>query len=376
MMLKYLVVLAGAATVLAASHGPNAAGFTLARCLEKDDAGGMLLHHSKTRNMDGDFVVCRYKKAGLCEYFTPVQWGVFVRREHLPRFHQAGRRAPPASGHGQQQRRTPQGPLHCPFNAVPLTLTLTGRGANLATCVPEDDDGGKLLGSDTVQDDGDLLVQCTYEKAGACAYFAAIGESSSGSSVCPDSITPPALPGSDGSDNDSSGADNSATGSAPGSTSSLATCPPTDGAGSPLTGSSAASNSADSTVACHYQAAGQCVYFASGAFSPGSSDCPDSIPASASGSGSAPAGIGSFLADDATTPPVLIALLVMNGLLVLGILTILFLWVRDRRAGAGAASNGSGRKGRYTPVNTNTARDEFSIPVASRGGYYDAQEKS
>ncbi|KAJ7145620.1 hypothetical protein C8R44DRAFT_863494 [Mycena epipterygia] len=131
------------------------------------------------------------------------------------------------------------------------------------------------------------------------------------------------------------------------SSSGVAKCVPTDDAGSALQSSSVTS---DGFMAYEYQAAGDFQYFAvGGSFSSGSSTCPDSITSASSSSAAAGASgenVGSFLADNTNAgtnggsgsglggnipEPVVIALLVMNGVLVLGALILGTLWVRDGR---------------------------------------------
>ncbi|KAJ6525123.1 hypothetical protein B0H19DRAFT_1276215 [Mycena capillaripes] len=213
-------------TALAAPSGMNSAR-SLARCPAKDDNGSPLLSTSVTA--DG-FVACNYQAAGHCEYFTPG--GQFS-----------------------------SGSSVCPDSITPGSArstegsTLSARA--LARCPARDDNGSPLL-STSVTSDG--FVACNYQAAGHCEYFTPGGQFSSGSSVCPDSITP----GSARSTEDSTL-----------STRALARCPARDDNGSPLLSTNVTS---DGFVACNYQAAGHCEYFTPGGqFSSGSSVCPDSI---------------------------------------------------------------------------------------------------
>ncbi|KAJ7875535.1 hypothetical protein B0H14DRAFT_3547943 [Mycena olivaceomarginata] len=191
--------------------------------------------------------------------------------------------------------------------------------------------------SSSIGSDG--FVSCKYQTAGSCEYFSPGGQFSSGSSTCPDSITP-------GGQSSASGSGGSSSGS---SGSGAAICAPTDDAGSPLTSSGIDSNG---FVFCKYQTAGSCQYFSPGGqFSSGSSTCPDSI----TPGGKSPA-IGSFLADSESdkpstntsgpgscplgvSQPALIAMFAINGTLVIALLVVTCLWIRGRDQKAKRLSN-------------------------------------
>ncbi|KAJ7452564.1 hypothetical protein FB451DRAFT_1282543 [Mycena latifolia] len=142
--------------------------------------------------------------------------------------------------------------------AVLAAPTVEAR-AGVAQCPPRDDNGSPLL-STGISSDG--FVECKYQAAGLCEYFTPGGQFSSGSSVCPDSITPGLKRSNDASTGLLSRA-------------GVAQCLPRDDNGSPLLSTGISS---DGFVECKYQAAGLCEYFTPGGqFSSGSSVCPDSI---------------------------------------------------------------------------------------------------
>jgi len=238
----------------------------------------------------------------------------------------------------------------------------------LAQCVATDAAGSPLQ-SNSATNDG--FVSCRYQKAGTCEYFSPGGQFSSGSSTCPDGITP-------AGSSSSSGTNNVSKGSTP---SNLAQCVAKDDAGSTLRSSSTTD---DGFVMCKYQTAGTCEYFSPGGqFSSGSSTCPDSItPAISSASG---ASVGSFLADSASanstsdakdvgsriSQPVIIALLAVNGVFVVAILVAGSIWVLGRRP-----NKSSNLKGLYAKVD---ASRETAVPLThgvAKGQYYDGKPKS
>ncbi|KAJ7739745.1 hypothetical protein B0H14DRAFT_2638203 [Mycena olivaceomarginata] len=161
--------------------------------------------------------------------------------------------------------------------AVLAAPTVEAR-AGVARCLPRDDKGSPLL-STSISSDG--FVQCSYQAARLCEYFTPGGQFSSGSSVCPDSITPGLKRSNDASTGLVSRSRNHSAG--------VARCLPRDDKGSPLLSTGISS---DGFVQCSYQAARLCEYFTpvswvarinymttdrsqSGQFSPGSSVCPD-----------------------------------------------------------------------------------------------------
>ncbi|KAJ7930570.1 hypothetical protein B0H13DRAFT_2532883 [Mycena leptocephala] len=249
-------------SAIASSSGSNSGGSepssSAAKCVAKDDAGSAL----KSSNIGSDgFVSCQYQAAGTCEVDnfppgqapvqTPSRLGLVFLQRHLREL------SPPSSD-------------------VPTSLTITSGSSALAQCVATDD-AGSLLQSSGITADG--FVSCQYQTAGTCVYFSPGGQFSSGSSTCPDGITP---------------AGNSSLGTTTGSSanSDLAQCVATDDAGSTLQSSA---NTTDGFVSCQYQAAGTCVYFSPGGqFSSGGSICPDSItPASNPSSSDTSTGSGS-----------------------------------------------------------------------------------
>ncbi|KAJ7222122.1 hypothetical protein GGX14DRAFT_175062 [Mycena pura] len=162
---------------------------------------------------------------------------------------------------------------------------------------------------------GDLFVYCRYAKAGVCLYSAEDGESDSGSSACPYSISAPSAgPGNSKSDSDKSGSNKqqqepsqgtnqqiggavagvvAAAAAAAAGSSKLAKCPPKDDVGSPLESESTVRMgvNGDLFVSCRYAKAGVCLYYAAnGEADSGSSACPDSIAVSSTGSGSSKSG--------------------------------------------------------------------------------------
>ncbi|KAF7324511.1 hypothetical protein MKEN_00491800 [Mycena kentingensis (nom. inval.)] len=287
------------------------------QCPQKDVAGGALFDSGIVR---GGFVQCSYEIAGTCEYFGTGS------------FSSGSSNCPPSIG----------------SPSPPVTPT-----AGVATCVAKDDAGGALITSGASADKA--FVECQYANAGACVYFND-GSFSSGGSTCPDGITP----------------NNAA---APPSN-AVATCVAKDDAGGALISSGASAD--NKFVECEYAQAGQCVYFNAGSFSSGSSTCPDSITAPSSVSANAKLSSSdsgsSFSAaattgddnDGASLSPVYIALIVMNAVLVLGILTLGFFYVREARGAR--ASRDQHLKVMYAKVDA--ARDEMSMPfTASKVDY-------
>ncbi|KAJ7648460.1 hypothetical protein B0H17DRAFT_435405 [Mycena rosella] len=140
----FLVLSAATVTVLAA---PTRS----ATCPAHDDAGGALINAITEKN--GQFLDCRYQKAGLCTYF--ITEGSFSSGSSI-----------------------------CPDSAIAAS---GGSASGSATCGLTDDAGSTLQGS-SVGTDG--FVSCKYQAAGTCKYFSPGGQFSAGASTCPDSITP------------------------------------------------------------------------------------------------------------------------------------------------------------------------------------------
>ncbi|KAJ7318419.1 hypothetical protein DFH08DRAFT_942647 [Mycena albidolilacea] len=304
-MLRFLLFFAFTTTAFAAPAGSSST------CPPRDDAGGALIR--ETLKSNGQFLDCQYQTAGLCTYFA---------------------------GGGSFS----SGSSVCPDEALVAGSTGSNSGGSnsgssgsgAATCVYTDDAGGPLMSS-SIRSDG--FVSCKYQTAGSCEYFSPGGQFSSGSSTCPDSITPGGLSSASGSGGSNSGS----------SSSGAAICAATDDAGSPLTSSGIDSNG---FVSCKYQTAGSCQYFSPGGqFSSGSSTCPDSIT-----SGSKSPAISSFLADSESdkpstntsgpggcplgvSQPVLIAMFAINGTLVIALLIVTCLWIRGRDQKAKRLSN-------------------------------------
>ncbi|KAJ6458854.1 hypothetical protein C8R47DRAFT_145155 [Mycena vitilis] len=226
-MLGFFFVAALAVGAFAAPASSSAA-----TCVATDDAGGAL--QTSSIGTDG-LVSCGYQAAGTCQYFTPG--GQFS-----------------------------SGSSTCPDSITPAgssPSTGSSPSSSAAICVATDDAGSALQASSIGADE---LVSCEYQAAGNCQYFTPGGQFSSGSSTCPDSITP--------------AGSSSSTGSSP--SSSLAQCVTNDDAGSALQSSSTTD---DGFVACVYLSAGSCEYFSPGGqFSSGSSTCPDGITAGTSSS--------------------------------------------------------------------------------------------
>ncbi|KAK0210198.1 hypothetical protein DFS33DRAFT_1378185 [Desarmillaria ectypa] len=189
--------------ILAVAVGLSAA----ATCPARDNNDSPLLHSSN----DGNFVTCVYQAARTCTYFEN---GGFS-----------------------------SGSSVCP-GSIPARRALAERARD-AVCSATDDNSSPLLRS---SNDGNF-VTCVYHDAGTCTYFEN-GSFSSGSSVCPDSISAAVAV-------------------------AAATCFPRDNDGGALLSTSNDGN----FVSCHYADAGLCTYFENGGFSSGSSVCPSSIPA-------------------------------------------------------------------------------------------------
>ncbi|KAJ6558320.1 hypothetical protein B0H19DRAFT_1150770 [Mycena capillaripes] len=331
-----------------------------AQCVAADDAGSALQNSSIT---DDGFVACKYQAAGLCEYFTPG--GQFSSGSSTcpDSITAAGNSSSSGTVDNSSSSSTSPG------------STDTASSPSLAQCVAADD-AGSALQSSSKTDDG--FVVCKYQAAGTCEYFTPGGQFSSGSSTCPDGITPAGSSSSSGTVDNSSSSGTS-TGST-NTTSSLAQCVATDDAGSALQNTGI---TADGFVTCIYQAAGTCEYFTPGGqFSAGSSTCPDSItPASSSSpSGSS---VGSFLADsdnssssssgssNKMSQPVVIALLAMNAVLVIAVLAAGTVWVLGRRP-----KRSSSLRGLYAKVD---ATRETSVPLthdAAEVPYSDLKPRS
>ncbi|KAJ7150099.1 hypothetical protein C8R43DRAFT_1107490 [Mycena crocata] len=219
------------------SEGSTLVARAPARCVARDDNGGALL--SSSISSDG-FVVCNYRNAGRCEYFTPS--GAF------------------SSGSSVCPDSITSGSRSAESARTTVESKLAARAP--ARCVARDDNGGALL-SNSISSDG--FVVCNYRNAGRCEYFTPSGAFSSGSSVCPDSITS----GSRSAESARSIEEPKLIARAP------ARCAARDDNGGALLSSSI---TAQGFVACQYQNAGRCEYFnPSGQFSSGSSVCPDSI---------------------------------------------------------------------------------------------------
>ncbi|KAK0492190.1 hypothetical protein EDD18DRAFT_523397 [Armillaria luteobubalina] len=176
-----------------------------ATCPARDNDGSPLLRSSN----DGNFVTCVYQAARICTYFEDGSFS--------------------------------SGSSVCP-GSIPARRALVERAVDVV-CSATDDNGSSLLHT---SNDGNF-VTCVYPDAGTCTYFEN-GSFSSGSSVCPDSISAPVA---------------------------TATCPPKDNDGGALLKTSNDGN----FVSCQYADAGLCTYFENGGFSSGSSVCPSSIPA-------------------------------------------------------------------------------------------------
>ncbi|KAK0441443.1 hypothetical protein EV421DRAFT_732920 [Armillaria borealis] len=187
--------------ILAVAVGLSAA----TTCPARDNDGSPLLRSSN----DDSFVTCVYQAARTCTYFENGSFS--------------------------------SGSSVCP-SSIPASRALVERAAD-AVCSATDDDGSPLLHT---SNDGNF-VTCVYRDAGTCTYFEN-GSFSSGSSVCPDSISAAAP---------------------------ATTCPPRDNDGGTLLKTSNDGN----FVSCQYADAGLCTYFENGGFSSGSSVCPSSIPA-------------------------------------------------------------------------------------------------
>ncbi|KAJ7222126.1 hypothetical protein GGX14DRAFT_558227 [Mycena pura] len=382
---RSLLVLAWAATTFAtlqrspSARSSSSSGLVDASdCPPKDRNSSSLL---TSENLKDGFVECDYKTAGECVYF--VNGG----------FSSGGSVCPPFITSSSQSTST--------TSSSQLTSTVTGTdnqssgGAtesglvDASDCPPKDRNSSSLLTSENLKDG---FVECDYKTAGECVYFVN-GGFSSGGSVCPPFITSSSQSTSTTSSSKSTsttsssqststatGTDNQSSG---GATESgfvdASDCPPKDRNSSSLLTSE---NLKDGFVECDYKTAGECVYFVNGGFSSGGSVCPPSISSTASGifavadladnvSGSSG---GSSSGSNGTPTSVLIALLVINGVLVVGILTLLALYARDRRPAAAAAGPSPrwGHSGWYAKVDN--ADDDVPVALLS-GGYYDPHQK-
>ncbi|KAJ6600423.1 hypothetical protein DFH09DRAFT_1497995 [Mycena vulgaris] len=230
----------------------------LAQCAPTDTLGGAL-QGTGVLTSDG-FVACTYPNARNCAYFSPGGQFSSGSSSCPPSISPASSSSSSSSSAADPTDGNNTGSNNGASAGSPSS-------SDLAQCAPADDLGGALQGTGVLTSDG--FVACTYPNARNCAYFTPGGQFSSGSSTCPDSITPAG----------SSGANDGSTGSAP--STPLAQCAATDDAGSALQNSTTTN---DGFIACDYQAAGRCEYFTGGQFSAGSSTCPNSItPASSSG---------------------------------------------------------------------------------------------
>ncbi|KAJ7761253.1 hypothetical protein DFH07DRAFT_957317 [Mycena maculata] len=246
------------------------------------------------------------------------------------------------------------------FSAILLLFSASVLGNAFSTplrrdtivCLNFDNDNSPLISSGLSQD-GQIL-SCIYDDQQLCTYEALDGGFDSGSSICPQSITP--------------------------STSTLV-CN-LDNNNSPLI-----DNTQDSGVlACLYADGQLCEYEAAdGSFSEGSSACP-SLLESGSASGPTPAGdiskggsAAALLSDNSSSNrpasdtktismPILIALLAMNGALVLAVLAIGCFWVFGRRSGPTRLGLNAGSGLGYKTVPFTHGSDDSH--------YYDAQRRN
>ncbi|KAJ6620425.1 hypothetical protein B0H10DRAFT_2215951 [Mycena sp. CBHHK59/15] len=273
--------------------------------------------------------------------------------------------------YSQSNGASDSNPGDCPKSANPV-----GFSSNGFSCLTVDIPGSPLIGT-SLTTAGDLA--CSYADGNLCTYLD--GGFDSGSSDCPTSLS--------GSGNGSVSTSTSSSGSG---LSGIIMCLQQDNAGSNLI---SAEVTPDSLFSCHYADGNTCMYFgANGEFNSGSSTCPPSI---APGSGPIGSGVGLGLAgaiakggdsllatSDAATSdngssgnsngaipqPILIALLAMNGFLVIGVIVIAGVSISDRRS----ASNTKLR-----PFSTGTGYkdvESVSVPLthgSDEGKYYDPQ---
>nr|GAT48316.1 predicted protein [Mycena chlorophos] len=320
----------GSASANAAAGAYTSSSTALPTCAPTDDNSSPLLKSSVSS--DG-FVECQYKTAGTCEYFIPN--GQF------------------SSGSSVCPDSIAPAATYTTSSSSPTTTTTT---TTLPVCAPTDKSGSHLL-KDTVSSDG--FLECEYKTAGTCEYFIPNGEFSSGGSVCPPSATASSAGnkagvGSSWTTTTTTGKSESA------STTTLPICAMTDKSGSHLLRDTVSS---DGFLECKYKTAGTCEYFIpNGEFSSGGSVCPGSATASSVGGAAADLASSnsnsSSSSSSSSTNPVYIALIVMNTVLVIGILTVGFLWIRQHRVSA--ASKAGQLKVLYAKVDA--ARDEMSMP--------------
>jgi len=354
----------------AGSSSSSSGDVTPADCPERDLSGRPLLSSGN----DTSFVFCDYDTAadGQCEYFVDGS------------FSSGGNNCPHSiSGSGQSTSTTTAGQSTSTASSNPPDVNNQGsQGApgssssssgdvTPADCAERDLSGRPLLssGNDT------SFVFCDYDTSadGHCEYFVD-GSFSSGGSNCPNSIHSSSQ--STSTTTSSQATSTSASSNPDVANQSSITCPPSDKNGTLLLSSGQANDKDGSFLLCIYPAAGRCEYFANGEADSGSSTCPPiTFPASAiSGDLAVDASVPSSGGGNKTPSAALIALLVINGVLVLGILTLLVLFVRDRRAAAAAAPS-RGRIGRYAKVGTDNAGDDVPFSLLSEGAYYDPHEK-
>ncbi|KAJ7145672.1 hypothetical protein C8R44DRAFT_896769 [Mycena epipterygia] len=266
-----------------------------------------------------------------------------------------------------------------PYFSVLLTGTLAllsaSLGANAAThqefeCAGKDYTESALIG--TGRSGG--FVTCTYAAAGQCAY-STDGYFSTGSSGCPDGLS--LVQDDDGEMH----------------AAASTICPPSDDAGSTLIGSGVSGK----FKTCTYSNAGLCVYFSHGLFTSGGSTCPDTIVPSAcacsasntagnsssSSSSSGPSAHGDAVVAAASagdsgesgggsgTRPEIIALLALNGVLVLITLVLGAMLIRARRTAAKSVQGGDGSRSLY--YSDELDKDSASVPL-THGTYHDPHE--
>ncbi|KAF7320782.1 hypothetical protein HMN09_00164500 [Mycena chlorophos] len=314
------------------------------QCPTTDSAGSQL---TSSGHVQTGFVLCSYAKSGDCEYFSN---GTYANGAS-----QCPSAIPGSSDASGSSTSTNAGAY--PSSSWTTTTTTPSTSASTTTlpiCAPTDKSGSHLL-TDTVSSDG--FLECEYKTAGTCEYFIPNGEFSSGGSVCPGSATA-------SSSNNNAGIGSSSTTtstSVSASTTTLPICAMTDKSGSHLLTDTVSS---DGFLECEYKTAGTCEYFIpNGEFSSGGSVCPGSAIAPASSMGGAAADLASSNSNSSSsssssTNPVYIALIIMNAVLVIGILTVGFLWIRQHRVSA--ASKAGQLKVLYAKVDA--ARDEMSMP--------------
>jgi hypothetical protein len=216
-----------------------------ATCPETDDTGSALLSSAVE---DGE-VVCYYEKAGFCSYFTN-------------------------GGFSSGSSDCPDSAISKKKNKVKARETEAAVEKRAASCPEVDNNGSPLLSSGPASDPRNG-IRCVYQQARTCIYFSN-GSFSSGSSVCPTSIS--------NNNNFKVREANAAPGPVPAplpktednAVEKRASCPAVDNNGSPLLSSRRVSDPPRG-IRCVYKQARFCTYFSNGSFSSGSSICPTSI---------------------------------------------------------------------------------------------------